>query len=144
MPRSVIAGSHGKGVFRFVRKHSLASRSGCAVLHSHQPRVSERSCCSVSLSALGVVGVSGFGRSHGCVVVSHVRCSNSQSLTTTDVKHLFSRWFVPCGSSLVRCPEGLWPILSSPLPVCQVGYFVFLLLHCQSPLVFQLQAPNQT
>ena len=52
----------------------------------------ESSCCSLPLSAFGVVSVLGFGHSNRCVVVSH--CYFNLQFSNGDFSHEIRRWLL--------------------------------------------------
>lgn len=99
MSRSMTAGSYGKSLFSFVKKHRTASESDCAVLHSHQqrwafllPRI---------LSSIWCCQWQGFSRHSWCATV--LRCSDLQFPDSMRVEHLYMCLTAFCVSFLVRC-----------------------------------------
>ena len=83
---SIIAGSHGKGMFRFLRNCNTLFLSGCNIF-LFLPILNNSSCCSILSPKIGIVSVLHIGHFNRYKVTLLVvlLCN---SMMTCDVEHL--------------------------------------------------------
>ena len=125
----MIAGSHGKSIFSYVRNCQLSSL-GASILHFDQQW---SSCCSTALPVFAVISVLDCGHSldvlwYFIVVLTWI------SLMMYGLEHLFMCLFAICISSL------LWCLLKS-LTHFLMRLFTFLLLSFKNPLYILDNSP---
>ena len=127
----MIAGSHGKSIFSYVRNCQIVFFSG--FYFAFWPAVDESSCCSTPVPVFAVISVLDCGHSldvlwYFIIVLTWI------SLMMYGLQHLLMCLFAICISSLLWC-------LSKSLTHLLKRLFIFFLLSFKNPLYILDNSP---